>query len=516
MLLSDFWIGIFYMRFISWSIAITALTSTTVVQAEGPITWSVANNFAIFKPGQAKLYDETLEAILACSRLPDVTGLSDAQKTSALASFQGPASEACLNLLPKTNFGVQYRARLLQYERTLSQPGSVKINFNFGGTATAELCEWQIGTVVQRGRPCLEHTATVQLETPTVIKVRSVKGQVGEINVTVRRVVIVTMGDSFQSGEGNAHTKAKTAPSGNSDQGIVVTGEQWLQSRCHSSLFSASAIASRRWAAANSQAYVVYMNFACSGATIQNGVLGSYAGIEGPNARNDETDGRHFTKPKLPSQLSQVASAICADGKGCTPIEPDVVLLSVGVNDYGFSDIVKTLAKTVCHEDCWTTLEQSTRKVALELASERGLEKVYKAISARLNPKHSLVIEYPDPTHSDDGSFCNENIVFNGARGKKTLGMIDRLENEWAHKTLMIPLNDAQKLAAAASPGWRYVDGVAALTERHGYCAEMGRNFFHVGEDANYGPGTLHPNIIGHDAIARRIGRELDAVLAAK
>src|SRR6478672_11439489 len=89
-------------------------------------------------------------------------------------------------------------------------------------------------------------------------------------DVDLRDLLVVSLGDSVASGEGNP------------DPGRI--GFHWLEQRCHRSLRSGAAQAARAVEQGDRHSDVTFVPLACSGATIDVGLLGAYDGVQ-PNRR---------------------------------------------------------------------------------------------------------------------------------------------------------------------------------------------------------------------------------------
>ena len=84
-----------------------------------------------------------------------------------------------------------------------------------------------------------------------------------EIDLDAHDLLVVSLGDSVASGEGN--------PDG--------PGIHWLEKRCHRSLRSGAAQATRAVERGDRHSVVTFVPLACSGATIDAGLLGAYDGV---------------------------------------------------------------------------------------------------------------------------------------------------------------------------------------------------------------------------------------------
>lgn len=322
-------------------------------------------------------------------------------------------------------------------------------------------------------------------------------------DVTVQDRLIVVMGDSYASGEGNPHS----APAYNWVWGIT-TPTGWADSRCHRSAFAASALAAHALEQADPRSSVTYVSRACTGATT-NAILTGY----------DGGDPAYRDPPTLPAQIDQVKAAV-----GDARI--DDLLISIGGNDIGFADLVKDcIIVGHCHQDYGGVVKRFDDALAV-LKTQRYPALTNELASPTRLPggvRTTYLTQYPDATTAADGSRCEVLLAdWTGGFGGS--------EVHWAADHVLEGLNDAGDAAvgAAVEQGrdWRYVGGIAVDSQGHGYCAgdarwittfrdsceQQGPKLAHLlgGCDAST-LGTLHPNRAGHQAIATRYVEKLSA-----
>ena len=135
-----------------------------------------------------------------------------------------------------------------------------------------------------------------------------------EIPATVRNILIVAMGDSYASGEGNPRNVRAWMRTG------AAFTPYWDDDPCHRSTRAAPAQAALALEKASPHTSVTLVFLACSGATVDSGILGPQSGAQ-----------------QASSQLEQ-ATKILGDRPA------DLVLLSIGGNDVGFTSILQTCA----------------------------------------------------------------------------------------------------------------------------------------------------------------------------
>ncbi len=300
----------------------------------------------------------------------------------------------------------------------------------------------------------------------------------GEIRIVIKDLLIVGIGDSVGSGEGNPDIPAGADPA------------TWESRRCDRSHFSFEAQTAEALEEASAKTSVTLLHLACSGATIQRGLIGEYRGI------NDRGG------PPLGPQVTELAT-LAAKRK------VDALLVSIGANDVGFGPIVQfCLAEPSCPNRKFPTA--SSPKTLDDVLRERiaGLPGLYAALAAGLKdagiaPDAVYITQYFDPTRDANGVFCDPLI---GAGSS----VLTQGEAKWAYERLIVPLNAAVAAAAAAN-GWHVVTGAQEIFRLHGYCSS---STWIVGLieslqnqlDLN---GALHPNRHGHELISKLVVSEL-------
>jgi hypothetical protein len=298
-------------------------------------------------------------------------------------------------------------------------------------------------------------------------------GAVSEVaDVTIDDRLVVALGDSVASGEGNP-------------QGPNL----WLDPPCHRSASAGFEQAARLLSQGLTRRSITFVSLACSGAEVEKGLLGRYAGVA-PDPRVREY------APQL-TRLEAINRA-----RPSTSGRPgvDAVLVSVGANDVQFSSIVKSCSAP---GDCRRGHE---RQVFADLGRLRGN---YDRLGSRLNGSLAgapvVITEYFDPTRDERGAFCRQSVAFT------TQG-----EARWAYEALLRPLN-AEVAAASVRNGWRYVGGIATDFEHHGYCADKAERWVRRLSGSLFAQGdllgTLHPSFEGHLAIAQRVAVSLGKAL---
>jgi hypothetical protein len=154
----------------------------------------------------------------------------------------------------------------------------------------------------------------------------------GAAEVLVNDRLVVGLGDSYASGEGNPDIPARFTQGDPNDldvlYGLRLTPRKdrgskvvWLDQRCHRSMYSYQFKTALQLALANPREAITYVSFSCSGATTDDIISKKQGPREGLR--------------KVEVQLKALRKALTAGGGA--PREIDYLLLSTGGNDVKFS-----------------------------------------------------------------------------------------------------------------------------------------------------------------------------------
>jgi hypothetical protein len=156
---------------------------------------------------------------------------------------------------------------------------------------------------------------------------------INPIDIDVKDVLIVGIGDSFSSGEGNPDVPAKmkwtpyrdTDPlvgdptTGASSPGFVplrkADGDyfaaQWIDRACHRSAYGYQLRVAIHLAVKNPRRAITFLGYACSGAEINEGLFNPYMG---PEAVQNKRAMEPYEKAQIPLLLSELCSNYNGDG----------------------------------------------------------------------------------------------------------------------------------------------------------------------------------------------------------
>jgi lysophospholipase L1-like esterase len=300
----------------------------------------------------------------------------------------------------------------------------------------------------------------------------TVKGTDGTSNTTsksgtFRDLLVVSIGDSLSSGEGNADKNG----AGN------FVPPVWTNQQCHRSAKSWSAHVAR-WLE-NSLTAVTFLNYACSGAELRHLYADGYYGIEKGNL--------------LLPQLEAVRNTL-GDPTVRTTRRVDALLVTIGINDLGFSSLLDSCAHSFTN-DCTTTPSSTyTRKKLRELPGR--YDRLDSAIGTSVRASRVYLAELPARLFTDSNDRHGGCGAFEaGMRSDEAHWISDRGDE----------LNSVMRSASQRN-GWAYISGIRDKFRGHGYCADDDDTWFrsYTGSKKLQGNdrGTAHPNPDGHRAIA--------------
>lgn len=344
--------------------------------------------------------------------------------------------------------------------------------------------------------------------------------------VEIRDLLIVSIGDSYASGEGVPDVPGRHELDWNSCLGrgtrcvrVRTMEEAWTHGACHRSSRAGPPLAAR-WLENEAHSTVTFVSVACSGAEIEKGLV--IGGHRGQLAQVEE-----LTRLLCPPLVA------CASPEDLRPI--DALVITVGGNDIGFSHIISDcvfdfnrctegrfpiglclkaveprlrslgpdqqwILRRACNEDPGRVAQRMMSELPAKYAS---LDAVIRARLRFTTPAGIWITEYSDPSTTSDGRTCG----FGGFPLEKEIAASDVT---WLRQHVFIPLNEAIR-SSAKSLAWGFVDDIARRYHGHGYCSSDAwfvtyRESWRVQGDLQ---GTLHPNRRGHEVFGHRVAEVL-------
>ncbi len=185
-------------------------------------------------------------------------------------------------------------------------------------------CRWKAGETRILAPNCAEATAVSipQAGLPVTLRLGASAASVTTL-IKPKHEVILGLGDSYGSGEGNPDQPTTWEPWFTPDQGDtrwlvreigVDQSPRWVDDRCHRSFYSYQSLAALQRASADPHKLVTFVHLACTGAEIFNGIL---APQNGPGTTEDLN---RF------SQINAAQHALCRTPLGLDygPLSPSV------------------------------------------------------------------------------------------------------------------------------------------------------------------------------------------------
>jgi lysophospholipase L1-like esterase len=341
------------------------------------------------------------------------------------------------------------------------------------------------------------------------------------ISAGVSNILVVVLGDSYASGEGNPRNVMAWMRQGGS------LTPYWDDDACRRSTRAAPAQAALALEKSSSATSVTLVFVACSGATVDSGILG-------PQTGSGQSSG----------QIEQATALL-----GGRPA--DLVLLSIGGNDVGFTSVLATCALTsdcpVAHASSgpltgYGTVQEGVQAQTSALAG--SLDRIAACLGAapcmlrdgRSVPGLALSANgrvlptlYPDITRAADGQPCSYLTI-------------PQRDFAWARETILTPTPPAsyvyrlarggsvtlsvasgslnQQIAASARrAGWSPVVGTwsasADPAQGHGVCAGDNAWVFPFTALTGFTSASFHPNPTGQAVLGRAIAAAATTAVAA-
>jgi hypothetical protein len=363
---------------------LVALASAPVLAVD--IDWRLKDAHRLFVDGNpyrsamswdSREAEETTEAFLRRALRVDDLPSNPNERPSRLGVFRHEATQ----WIPAEQ---RYRAA---YTRVATGFFVGTLTARLRGAAAGETCTWTIvgpagqanagGACDQFGDlslPVALDTSSGPKAGPSTLTVTASSGATTSISLFPKHFVVLGLGDSYSSGEGNPDMPAAWTDATEPDRydriwtqlpKYLQRSSRWWDRTCHRSLYSWQSLAAMRMVAATGgQSAVSFVGFACSGDEIFDGLL--YARRDPPfgGEASDQRDGAPPTNAQeaggrtlRKSQVNSAIAALCRGAVGPAKVAtvtkkqvwidtcddlliPDVILLGIGGNDVRFSGVV--------------------------------------------------------------------------------------------------------------------------------------------------------------------------------
>jgi hypothetical protein len=404
------------------------------------IVWEVKNRFRLFRREADFLRHvaaQSIKSVLAAEQLM-------ANETDGRGWARAMLSNLCIDPMASILSTCERDGTRESY----LAPNDHRVEMRVLGAPPQATCSWTFDDGDSQPRsfngPCAEEVRIRLLYgRPTTVTVDAAlpngPAQRTTTEVAVRDLLIAGLGDSIAAGEGNPDR-----PVALSDEGFCfrrfgtgseyyrpgrsgfkgdrtcetspnVAGEmaewtrlgaRWLSQPCHRSLYSYQLRTALTLAVENPHVAVTFLPLACTGATIENGILGSQRARE-LNCTPDRACGA-----TVPAQIAQLQQHLNAARRGRPNRTLDLVLLTVGANDIDFSGLVANVMidssgeRTLFGRSVIGTVEQA------EGALARTLPASFARLRAALKPlvggdlSRVVYVSYGNPALRPDGAPC--------------------------------------------------------------------------------------------------------------
>lgn len=474
------------------------------------ITWEVRNRFRLFREDRDfQLQAEAMRAgtILAAEDALEIQsdGRGWARNTvnRLCIDRSGRVSEPC------TRDGVKE-----SYLTPVDHPVTVRLA---GVLPVGATCAWTFDDGQGPRQSTLDCAEPINLRVPqghaTTVTVDVSSGADAPQRVTteiaVRDILIAGLGDSVASGEGNPDKQIALAdegfcfqsylggpgseyfrPSRAGYKGGRACGSPgplqawqrysavWFNPACHRSLYSYQTRTALALAVRYPHIAVTYLPLACTGATITDGLLGSQRARECLVTKSGVD-----CQGKVSAQLAELRDALAAAKRRQPDRKLDLVLLSIGANDIGFSELV---ANVIVDSGTERALFKRTGVLGSvedsRAALTNDLPRAFSNLRSALKPlvgdlSHVIYVSYANPVLAN-GAVCpggragfDVHPSFN-ANPERLNSAARFVQSEFLPRLKDLALCQSGILCRnPSSDRMTFVDAHQAAFANHGFCA---------------------------------------------
>jgi lysophospholipase L1-like esterase len=189
-------------------------------------------------------------------------------------------------------------------------------------------------------------------------------------------------------------------------------GARWLNAACHRSLYGYQMRTALALAIENGHGAVTFVPLACTGATLESGLL------DRQRARETTCGARGACPNTVPAQLVQLRDALALARRHRPDRALDLVLLTIGANDIGFSEL---LADVIVKSETERALFRRSGLIGAIDDAEQVLNTKLPISFARLraslkgmvggNLAHVVFVSYGNPALQEGGSLCGGGLA---------------------------------------------------------------------------------------------------------
>ncbi len=301
------------------------------------------------------------------------------------------------------------------------------------------------------------------------------------------KLTIVNFGDSYGSGEGASYRD----------------GPKWDNEQCHRSGNSGQSRAVKAYKHGHPETAIAFLNVACSGAGVRDGITGS----QKKKGFFEDEDFPTRVKPQVEQAKEWLAQNRYE--------QLNVAIVSIGGNDIGFGPLVTKFfvepGNLTDPNDTGSRLARENTAINIAENIPYNYDELKRVFDASFDYDRILVTAYPDPTRDKAGTFCGKPLTIYGVCWGPVEAQNSQSEFEFAFTKILVAMNDTIREKVRTFPGWMFLDGTVARAEHNGLCNCETPYFNTIGasilDQGDYG-GTMHPNRTGHANIYLPVVRQ--------
>jgi len=404
------------------------------------IVWEVKNRFRLFRREAdfaRHVAAQSIKSVLAAEQLMATESDGRGWARTMLGNLCIDPMGAVMNTCERDGARESYLA-----------PADHRIEMRLVGTTPQNSCAWvfdegdgqprnytgscgeEVRIRLAYGKPTI---VTVDVSVPNAPPLRAAA------EITVRDLLIAGLGDSIAAGEGNPDRPValsdegfcfrrfgtgseyfrpgratfkgdRTCESGNSTAENLAEwsrlGARWMSQACHRSLYSYQLRTALALAVENPHVAVTYLPLACTGATIDSGLLGTQ------RARELNCTPEKSCPSTVPAQVTQLQQYLATARRTRPGRNLDLVLLTVGANDIDFSGLVANVIIDSTGERVLFGRSVIASVENAESALTRNLPGSFAKLRTALKPmvggdlSRVVFVSYGHPALRADGTPC--------------------------------------------------------------------------------------------------------------
>src|SRR5712671_3296523 len=474
------------------------------------ISWEVRNRFRLFR--------EERDFLLHAENAQGRSILASEQALELQSDGRGWArnmvSRLCIDLAGRISEPCVRDKVRESYLAPVDHPVTVRLT---GEVPVGATCAWTFDDGEGPQQSTLDCAEPVNLRArygrSTVATVEVSSGPDAPQRVTteirVRDIFIAGLGDSIASGEGNPDRPIALSEEGFCFRSYLGTAAAqyyrpsragykggraceapdtlqvwqrqsalWLNGACHRSLYSYQTRTALALAVQYPHIAVTYLPLACTGATIADGLFGAQGARECPPTKSASA-----CQGTVSAQLPELREAVSAGKRRQPDRKLDLILLSIGANDIGFSGLVADVIVDTPTErvlfrrsGVMGSVEDSRAALGQELPQSFGkLREALKPLVGDMS--HVVYVSYANPTLAD-GAPCpggragfEIHPAFN-AQPQRLANVSNYVQNEFLPQLKALALCQSGILCRdPAADRMTFVDVHQGAFAGHGFCA---------------------------------------------